>query len=351
MKISAAQADRFVADPPPDLRAVLVYGPDGGLVRERADALVRGVVPDLSDPFRVAELTGAKVADDPARLSDETAAMALTGGRRAVRVREAADTMAAPLADLLQDGAGDALLVMEAGELAPRSPLRKLCEDSELAAALPCYRDDARSLAAVIRDTLSAAGLAAESDAVGFLASRLGSDRLLTRRELEKLILYKGGGDGDAAQRITLDDAMACVGDNAEMTLDDLAYAVAEGDGPALERVLGRSRQQGLSPIAVLRATAGHFQRLHLVVGLTRQGASPADAIKKLRPPVFWKLADRFKTQATRWSAPRLARALERLLEAELACKSSGAPQDTLAARALLEIAANAPGSQGLRRP
>jgi DNA polymerase-3 subunit delta len=334
MKISPAQADRFVASPDAGLRAVLVYGPDGGLVRERADQLARGVVDDLSDPFRVAELTGAVLADDPARLADEMAALALTGGR----------SVAEPLADLLGGGAGEALLVIESGELPPRSALRKLCEESELAAALPCYKDDARSLAAVIRETLGAAGLEAAPEAIAFLAGRLGDDRQTTRRELEKLVLYMGANDGAAgARRVTIEDAAACVGDNAEMALDDLAFAVAEGDARGLERVLARSQQQGLSPIATLRAAAGHFQRLHFVAGLSRQGVPPAEAIKRLRPPVFWKLAERFKAQSAAWPLSRLARVLERLLEAEMACKRSGAPQDALAARALLEIAANAP--------
>lgn len=351
MKISPAQADRFVASPDAELRAVLLYGPDGGLVRERADRLARSVVDDLSDPFRVAELTAANVADDPARLADEMAALSLTGGRRVVRLRDAGDGLADTLAALLDGATGDALLVIDAGELGPRSSLRKLCEASALAAALPCYKDDARSLSAVIRESLSAAGLDAAPEAIAFLAGRLGDDRQTTRRELEKLVLYMGnGGTAGSECRVTIEDAMACVGDNAEMALDDLAFAVAEGDARGLERVLARSQQQGLSPIAILRATAGHFQRLHLVSGLARQGVPPAEAIKRLRPPVFWKLAERFKAQVVAWPAAKLARALERLLDAEVACKRSGAPQDALAARALLEIAANAPRRAAARR-
>ena len=68
MKISARQADGFVKQPDPKVRAVLVFGPDSGLVRERAETLAHGVVDDLSDPFRVAELDSSAVAKDPALL-------------------------------------------------------------------------------------------------------------------------------------------------------------------------------------------------------------------------------------------------------------------------------------------
>ena len=50
MKVSGAAIERFVAKPDPAARLVLVFGPDGGLVRERATKLARTVVADLNDP-------------------------------------------------------------------------------------------------------------------------------------------------------------------------------------------------------------------------------------------------------------------------------------------------------------
>ena len=64
MKFSASQADRFVRAPDPNIRAVLVYGPDAGLVRERAEAIARAVAPELSDPFRVTNLSARQLVDD-----------------------------------------------------------------------------------------------------------------------------------------------------------------------------------------------------------------------------------------------------------------------------------------------
>jgi len=347
MKVSATQAERFADSPDPKVRAVLTFGPDSGLVRERAERLARSVVADLTDPFRVAEMTGAQLVGDPARLADEMGAIAMTGGRRVVRLRDAADGQAATLGDLLAAPPGDALLVVEAGDLPPRSALRKLFEQSAIAAALPCYKDDAQSLPAVIRKGLAELGLEVSTDALSFLASRLGADRQLTRRELEKLALYmrpETDHDGTAgARRIELQDAVACVGDTAALTLDDLVYAVGDSDLAALERVLERSLLEGLSAIALLRAAASHFHRLHYVAGMIKSGTPAGQAVKRLRPPLFWKVAERFKRQAAAWTPDQLAKALNRLLEAEMACKSSGAPAEVLASRALLEIAANGP--------
>ena len=50
MKLSAGQIDGFLHRPDPQIRAVLLFGPDAGLVRERADTLARAICPDLHDP-------------------------------------------------------------------------------------------------------------------------------------------------------------------------------------------------------------------------------------------------------------------------------------------------------------
>src|SRR5690606_12220509 len=117
--------------------------------------------------------------------------------------------------------------------------------------------------------------------------------------------------------------------------------AAGAGSLAALERALERSFEEGNAPVSVLRAVARHFQRLHLVAAA---GERIDEAMRRLRPPVFWKHEAAFRAQAEAWRPRALARALERLAEAEAACKRSGAPAELLASRALIEIAANAPG-------
>lgn len=338
MKVAPREAERFCDKPPAALRAVLLYGPDGGLVRERALRLVASVAPP-DDPFRVAELTQADLKDDPARLNDEAAAIPFGGGRRAIRLRDAGDAQAKLLEGFLKELPGDALLVIEAGDLGPRG-LRKLFEGAgPEAAALACYRDEGESLRQVIGQHLSAAGLTADPAALSYLAANLGGDRQITRRELDKLVLYVGPQDGG---RVTLADAAEMVGDSAARTLDDLASGVTGGEVAAVLRDLGRALGEGTSPIAILRGVARHVQRLHLLRGFIAEGVPAADAVKRLRPPVFWKEAAPLARQAQAWSSERLAWALARLLEAEASCKRTGAPQALLCERALTEIAARA---------
>ena len=93
MKITG-RAEAFIAKPDPALAAILIYGPDAGLVRERLNALTKAVAGGLDDPFRISDIAPEALRDDPARLGDEAAALAFTGGRRVVRIRGATDTVA-----------------------------------------------------------------------------------------------------------------------------------------------------------------------------------------------------------------------------------------------------------------
>src|SRR5215813_9909933 len=102
MKIAPRDAARFLRSAETKVSAVLLYGPDQGLVRERAVELVGRIAGDVRDPFRVAELTSAQLKDDPVRLADEAAQLSLTGGQRVLRLRDAGDGLTQGLGALLE---------------------------------------------------------------------------------------------------------------------------------------------------------------------------------------------------------------------------------------------------------
>jgi DNA polymerase-3 subunit delta len=337
MKLAAGRIDAFLRRPDPAVRAVLIYGPDRGLVRERADGLSRLLLGDPPDPFRLCELSPASLKDDPVRLADEMASLSFTGGLRVVRLRDAADAATAAIGAALETAAGaEALLIAEAGDLAKRSPLRGLFETAGNAVVIPCYADDEQSLAALAAAMLAEAGLSLSPDASACLTASLGGDRAMSRGEIEKLILYMRAG---GSSTVGLDDVQACIGDSREASLDAVVMAAHGGDVAALDRALDLAYASGMHPVGVLRAAARHLQRLHLAASLVAAGKSAPEALAALRPPVFYKLQDGFRAQLRLWPPARLAQALGLVTQAELECKATGAPAEALCARVLWQIA------------
>src|SRR5262249_15997193 len=144
------QIDAFMAKPNPAQPVVLVYGPDAGLVRERAEALVRAAVDDVNDPFSMARLDGAELAAEPRRRVDGAERMAVWGGGGGVWVKAGGGNFAPAVEALLAAAPPDCRIVIEAGDLRKNTPLRDLCERARNAAALPCYEDREQDLARLI---------------------------------------------------------------------------------------------------------------------------------------------------------------------------------------------------------
>ena len=332
MIVKTADGDRFAAKPPKELAAALFYGPDQGLVHERADALARTACEDLRDPFRVTELDDAVLAGDPARLADEAAALSMTGGRRVIRVRTAANALAKLFESFLDDAVGEALVVVEAGDLPKGSALRSAFEDAKTAAAIACYPDSQDTLSGLVRNALKAEGIALSPDALEEAVSLLGNDRGTNRRQIEKLALY-----GRGMAKLDIADVRAAMGDEAEARIEEVCDAAGEGDVARLDRALERLWAANTSPVAILRLAMAHFQRLALV-----KNGQDLDTAMRRRPAVHFSRAGSFRAQAQRWNAQRLNEILDLLLDTEALCKTTAVPAEAVCARALFTVAAKA---------
>lgn len=351
MKIDTRAIEGFLRKPDPKIRAVLFFGPDEGLVSERATIVAKTACPDLADPFRAVELTMPQLRDDAALLADEFAAMSLTGGRRVVRVRPAGEEIVPAVENLLDARAGDALVVLEAGDLKPTSALRKLAESAPEMAAIACYADGEAALASLLDDALRQAGLKATPDAREWIVDNLGGDRAQTRSEIEKLILFKGRADShDKDGAITLDEAMAILGDTAEIGIDDVVNGTWDGNLPGLDRALDRVFAEGTSPIQVLRRLQRHANQLHLATAQIANGASIESVVAGQRPALFYERRAAFMRQLRIWNTSQVGRALSAILEAEMQCKSTGMPDRTLTRRLCLQLAHSARRAQARAR-
>lgn len=349
MKIAAGQVARFLKVPNPKTPVVLVYGPDEGLVRERVDFLIKTVLDDPKDPFRLSDLAADQVRSDPAMLVDEARALCFMGGRRVVRVRQAGDGLRAACKSLLDLAVIDALVVIEGGELGGGSSLRKLIEQASNGAALPCYRDEGRDLGNLIDRLLGERQLRADAEAKAYLVEHLGGDRAVTRVEIDKLALYVDG-PGDAPKTVGLDQAAAVIGDSAAVGLDDLAHAATLGDAAGVERCLNRLLGEGQAPVRLIRTMINHVTRLRRLALLIERGDSVDRAIGQARPPIHFRRKGDVKTALRRWSGRSLGAAQARLLDVEIACKTTGRPDALLCREAVFALCHHAVAKAPPRR-
>lgn len=333
----AHEVDRWLARPDSETRIVLIYGPDRGLVSERARIFARSTGIALDDPFSVVKMPASTVASDPGRLLDEANTVAMFATRRLIWLTDAgADkTLAEAVRSLATAPSADAVVLIEAGDLRKGAPLRAAVEEAAAAMALPCYADDARAIERLVDDELGRAGLGISLDARSLLASVLGGDRLASRAELEKLVLYCAG-----ARTVEIDDIRAAVGDVASAGADEAVDAALEGRGSDLDSALSRLEAGGTHPFQILGALQRQLQSLQLMRGaMDRDGRSASATVAAARPPVFFSRRGIVEGALGAFDAGLCARLLERVQAAVLETRRRPELARAVTHRALLDVA------------
>jgi DNA polymerase-3 subunit delta len=331
----AADVDRFVARPDPGKPIALVFGPDAGLVRERADALIRSAVDDPRDPFGLALLEGDALADEPERLVEEAHTVPLFGGRRAVLVKAGARNFTTAVERLLASPPGtDCRIVIEAGDLKRGAPLRALCERAPIAAVLPCYADSGRDLERLIDGEMRNAGMSITADARTLLASLIGGDRRASRSEITKLALYAHGKSD-----VDIEDVMAVVADATIPAVDGVLDAAFAGRASDLEINFAKARLSGVSATAIAGAAVRQVAVLHRLRLAVESGGSVEDAMRRATPAVHFSREKLVRSALESWSAMRLERMLGQLGDTALEVRKSSKLAYPIVQRALLSIA------------
>lgn len=335
MKLGARDVEGYLRAPGKTAGA-LIYGTDGGQVRQRVAVLAESWLGPNADPMGKVEFAAEQVVDDPAILSDELAAMSLMADKRVVLVRDVEDKHLPAIEEALAHRAPENFLIVYAAESLSGSKLRTWAERADGFACVPCYKDEGMNLEALIRDTLRGYGLRANAEVIRYLAGQLGGDRQIILNELEKLSLYVG----DETEDVSLEDAQAAVGENNDRSLDDLCHAVATGDVGVLCRLSDRLLLEGHAGVVLVRAMMRYFARLEQLAVARNQGMSLDAAIEALRPPVFFKAKPQLKSAAQRWNSNAVADALARLQLLELDSKRFADQADMRMAQGFMTIAA-----------
>src|ERR1700758_3991119 len=305
------EIDAFLARPDSGRPIILLYGPDAGLVRERAEALLASAVDDASDPFSLVKLDGDELAAEPSRLVDEALTVPLFGGRRAIRVRAGSRSFAGGVDTLAEMPLRDCRVVIEAGDIRPESPLRKACEKAKTAVAIGCYPDGERDLAKLMDDELRAANLKIAPDARAALMSLLGGDRQASRNELKKLTLF-AHGEGE----VTLDHVMTVVSDASDLKLDPIVDGAFAGRPELVESEFAKAMVAGTYPGVIIMAAQRHVAFLHKSALAVAEGTPAGSVLESGFPRLHFSRKPMAETALRNFSVERLAAVMNPLATA-----------------------------------
>ena len=329
--LKAHEVERYVIRPDIPVGVYLAYGPDAGLVNEVATRLVATLAGEGRDKAEIIALDQTSLDADPQRLGVEARSTSLFGERRVLHLRSTGKSTTLALAELIDDLSVP--IVIEAGNLAPKDPLRAFAEAQKRGRALPCYADTDEAVARLISDTFSKAGIRADTEAMAAIRDSLGNDRAVTRAELEKLTLFAGPGG-----TITRDDVIALCADNAALMLDAILDNAGSGHAENMERALNRAIAAKVDAQQILTMALNHFTTLRRWRMAVDAGQPARAVLDTARPRPHFSRRAALERQLRAWDEDRLASAADRILSGINESRRNAGLSEAIARRTFLAL-------------
>ena len=219
MNFKENDTQRFLKTPDKNVRCVLLFGSNEGMIADLSQKFMKTACEDLNDAFRVSVLDMETLEKDISVLFAEYNAVSFLGGRRVVLIKDVNNNLTKPLKELMENTSSDTLLVMTSSSLNTKSSLVTYLKDSSFGAIVGCYDDRIENINAYVRDFFIKQQITIAVDAMDLLCQRLSVDRKSSMNELEKLTTYIG-----SKRNVTLEDVRKAVSDTSgsQEILDDL---------------------------------------------------------------------------------------------------------------------------------
>jgi DNA polymerase III subunit delta len=343
---SAASAAKFLSTPPAAVHGFIFYGSDSSQISGRAQALIGVLSRKLGADVEIVRLHDSDLTAAPERIIGELTTGSLFGGTKIVWLTSLPPKAQAHILEAIAEPIGNAYLAVQAPDLKKSHKLVQAFDAAPYLAAIASYGEDRESLTSTIRQRFSSSGYDIGQEAAAMIAARCDFSALLARNESEKLMTFAG-----MARPISLEDVESCLIDQQTAGLSEIVDRALGGEGReallAFERFM--APEQNVTPVlAVLSST---LLRLHALRTATDRGTPVMQAVKELRPPVFFKQQDTLAAQVRRWPLSALSVHIKRLNDTLKETRLKPALAEDLTAELILRIARSARGRGVVEKP
>ena len=237
-----------------NVNAVLIYGPDAGLVDELCDKAIEKLEIEKDNLLAI---DADELREKQDAVFAESCSPSMFGGRKAVVISRAGESDYKIISDLVTTPALCATVIITAGDLRVGA-LRRLFEEGQDIAIIPCYTDDAKTLEALIHKELSAENGIRQitPDAMSYMLSHMGGDRGITRSFLQKIAIYVSD-----KHIVELEDVEKCLPDTSATSADDYMYSLTAGHINPTMIALDRLIYAGADANMLVRMLYNHFPK------------------------------------------------------------------------------------------
>ena len=311
----------------------LVYGPNEGLIRN--------IVQKLSVFFRGNEtaeeiiLSATSIDEEPNKLMDEIQTFSMFSNKKIIHIDMIKDKNTGIVEDLQKVDFENVIIILKSDNLVKSSKLRKIFDASKNIFSIPCYEDDTKSIVNLVQNFIQNSDLKLNREVKNYLVQFLGNDRSVNQSELEKIYLYQKNRE----EELSLKEVKIILNDSASTNLNKVNESIMYGKTKTASKIIHKIFSEGTNSIAIIRSLTNYMLRIQQTKIEIKKHKSFEEAIKILKPPLFWKDKENFQNHCNAWSLKDIEKNLNLLLNAEYECKSENSLSTMICEKYVLNIA------------
>ena len=298
-------------------QSFLIYGPNEGLIRENIDIVFKNFSKD-TDCEKI-NVNGKQLDESISFLNDEISTISLFGEKKFIILESLKEKHASIIEDALLLDVKNTCLVVKQDNLTKSSSIRKLYESSKNHFSLACFDDDIKVLSSLLEKFQKEHNIIFDSDVKSFLLNNLSNDRMVIKNELEKILLSLNKDD----RRVDIEKLRYILHDSAHTDFQQINNSILFGNIEKGSKSLVKLFNLGTNPVAILKSFNNYIMRIRLTQVELSKGKQFDEAIKVLRPPVFWKEKSDFKRHCLMWPANVIENIINEVLSSEIKCMTN----------------------------
>ena len=310
----------------------LIYGPNEGLIRDYIKKIKSDYLNDVD--FEEVSIRGKSLDLNPDILETSANSISMFNSYKLIILESLKDKNISELERVIDSAPTQTMLIVKADNLKKTSKLRKLFESNAQCYALACYEDDAKSMMRLIDNFMKENNISVDRDIKNYLMQTLSTDRMISFNELQKISLFYANDDTTP----NLEEIKNLLNDASSNNLQKMNESVMYGNTIKSSNILSKLLSEGSNPISILRSLINYLKRVQKVKVEMKKGSNFDNAIKFLRPPIFWKDKDNFQQHCVHWPLNKIEKNLSQLLDAEIDCKTNSKLSSILCERSILTI-------------
>lgn len=296
MKINTYDIGKFLYNPLSLSNSALIYGPNYGLVKNRAKQIEQAIIKPGNE-FNKYLFHYENIKEQIHLVQEAIFSFSLYGtAQKLIIINDFSASINEQFKNIIINLPQTCFLLILSEDLPPSSSLRKFYEKEKNILSIPCYKEDNLSIKKIVDNMCSQHNIRYDPKIIGFLAEYTNGHTMIIENELKKLILLKSN------DIISLEDIKLAILSPIESSIEELCYQV--GLGRLKEAIIINQKllSENIAVITLIRSLVRHFFRIYLAKSFIKQGVTESQAMAKLAPPIFFKNIPQFSLQIKRYS-------------------------------------------------